>query len=144
LQAWEFDSAAEEVIKEILGGKVDAPDYYELKRKVEELEIIIQDFSNSLLCIAELSESWHGKSGVPFWNLGDIARAAMKRRSDNACLSKISELEAELADLVDKYTTLKKDYEDVCYKRLEAANLYSKQILELQNEIIAMKQSLRM
>lgn len=40
---------------------------------LDELRAVLEE-------IAEKAESWHGKaSDVPFWNLGDIARAALKR-----------------------------------------------------------------
>jgi len=40
----------------------------------------------------------------------------------------------QLEMLQDKYNTLEDDYRDVCAKRLEAANNFSRQIIELENK----------
>ena len=37
--------------------------------------------------------------------------------------------------LQDKFDTLEKDYADVCHKRLEAADVFSRQIIELESRI---------
>lgn len=46
----------------------------------------------------------------------------------------IAQLAAERDDLQDKFETLELDYRDVCQKRLEAADSFSKQIIDLTNE----------
>ena len=38
LQAWGYKVAADEVVSEILGGKVNAPDYYAMKQRAETAE----------------------------------------------------------------------------------------------------------
>jgi len=40
----------------------------------------------------------------------------------------------QLEMLQDKYDLLEKDYKDVCEKRINAANVFSKQIIELENK----------
>ena len=40
----------------------------------------------------------------------------------------------QLEMLQDKYDLLEKDYKDVCEKRIDAANVFSKQIIELENK----------
>lgn len=39
LQAWDMDDAASNLIEEVLGNKVNAPDYYALKGEVERLRV---------------------------------------------------------------------------------------------------------
>lgn len=41
---------------------------------------------------------------------------------------------AELDILQDRYDALEKDYADVCQKRLEAADVFSRQIIELESK----------
>ena len=35
-------------------------------------------YREALVKIAEIAQSWEGRSNAPYWNLGDIARAALK------------------------------------------------------------------
>lgn len=48
--------------------------------------------------------------------------------------AKIAQLEQERDILQDKFETLELDYRDVCQKRLEAADSFSKQIIDLTND----------
>jgi len=45
--------------------------------------------------------------------------------------------------LQDKFDTLEKDYADVCQKRLEAADVFSRQIIELESENAELKADLK-
>lgn len=49
-----------------------------LAAEVERLEAENERLREALQKIADKSQSWEGRSDVPFWNLGDIARAALK------------------------------------------------------------------
>jgi len=42
--------------------------------------------------------------------------------------------------LQDKFDTLEKDYADVCHKRLEAADVFSRQIIELESRIAELEE----
>lgn len=48
--------------------------------------------------------------------------------------ARIAQLTAERDILQDKFETLELDYRDVCQKRLEAADSFSKQIIDLTND----------
>jgi hypothetical protein len=49
----------------------------------------------------------------------------------------------QLDILQDKFDTLEKDYADVCQKRLEAADVFSRQIIELESENTELKADLK-
>lgn len=50
-------------------------------------------------------------------------------------VEQVEQLTAERDELQDKFETLELDYRDVCQKRLEAADSFSKQIIDLTNEL---------
>lgn len=60
LQAWDLYEAADEVIKEILGGNVNAPDYYAMKKRVGELESALRKIKDGLCVLGRerIGEKW--------------------------------------------------------------------------------------
>jgi hypothetical protein len=52
----------------------------------------------------------------------------------NAIMAGYDKAQAERDILQDKFETLELDYRDVCQKRLEAADSFSKQIIDLTND----------
>jgi len=57
---------------------------HQVAAELAALRIELATYRLALIKISETAKSWEGRSEAPYWNLGDIARAALHaHRKDN-------------------------------------------------------------
>ena len=82
---------------------------------------------------------------MPELSQATIAREALQERGKFIWTEQsVGEYWVTKLDILqDKFDTLEKDYADVCQKRLEAADVFSRQIIELESENAELKADLK-
>ena len=82
---------------------------------------------------------------MPGLSQATIAREALQERGKFIWTEQsVGEYWVTKLDILqDKFDTLEKDYADVCQKRLEAADVFSRQIIELESENAELKADLK-
>ena len=82
---------------------------------------------------------------MPGLSQATIAREALQERGKFIWTEQsVGEYWVTKLDILqDKFDTLEKDYADVCHKRLEAADVFSRQIIELEAENAELRERMR-